>query len=204
MQFYISKVYFREKENKFLLGLDRSFIAKNQLYDDISEIFKYIELHSLDELLGKDLRSERVNCPVRALKYYLDMTKDVKQEKKLLFISFTKGKRTDIHPNTISFWLKSVITACYNTLYLDNKLQTKLNVKAHDVRALASSWAAISGASMKQIMDSCTWKSSNSFITHYLADQTFQCDGWYKISPFIAAQTVVDPKKLKNKSKSKE
>ena len=114
------KVYFKEKENTYLLGLDPNFLSKNQLVDDISEKFKYIELKSLDQFLGKDLRADRVNCPVRALKIYIQRTKELRTEKRKLFVSFYKGKRTDIHPNTISYWLKTVISSCYNITYKEN------------------------------------------------------------------------------------
>ena len=137
-----SKVLFKEKQNLYLLGLDPSFLAKNQLADDISEKFKFIEIKSLKSFLGED----PVYDPVRALTIYLKKSEPMRSDsQKKLFISFLEGKRSDIHANTISAWLKSVISQAYKDVHLNNELQTKLNVKAHDVRALASSWAAISG-----------------------------------------------------------
>ena len=92
----------------------------------------------------------------------------------------------------------------YQTVHLDNDLQARLNVKAHDIRALAASWAAIAGTvSLQQILEACTWKSPNSFISYYSADQAFENEGSYRLPPFMAANAFVDPRTLRNKAISK-
>ena len=52
---------------------------------------------------------DRTLCPVRALRYYLDQTKDLRGSQSLLFISFKKGHTSDIRPATLSSWLKQTI-----------------------------------------------------------------------------------------------
>ena len=80
-------------------------------------------------------------CPVRALFEYmrrseaLGLTKD----KKKLFVSLFKGKTTEISKPTISNWIKETIVTCYK---LANNTQLEFtNVKAHQVRAMAASFA---------------------------------------------------------------
>ena len=52
-------------------------------------------------------------CPVRALRYYLDRTSDLRQNKELVFVSFKKGFGKDISPATISSWIKQTVILCY-------------------------------------------------------------------------------------------
>ena len=105
--------------------------------------------------------------PVRALRYYLDMTSDLRQNKELVFVSFKKGFDKDISPAPIS-WIKQTLIQCYEPS--DHEALTLLQVKAHDVRAFAASKAFQSGVSLEQILSACHWKSHNNFTKFYLKD----------------------------------
>ena len=72
-------------------------------------------------------------CPVQALRYYLDRTKDLRGSRSLLFISFKKGHTSDIRPATLSSWLKQTILLCYKQA--DQQALDLVQVKAHDIRA---------------------------------------------------------------------
>ena len=43
-------------------------------------------------------------------------------------------------------------------------------VRAHDTRAVSSSWALLNGASLKEIQQAAFWSNPNSFISCYLKD----------------------------------
>ena len=86
-------------------------------------------------------------CPIRALRYYLDKTKDLRENKHLLFISFKDGFFKDIQRSTISSWLKQLLFWHMKVL-----TQTLSNVKAHDVRSMAASLAFKGGVSLNQIL----------------------------------------------------
>ena len=70
--------------------------------------FEHLKEASLKHLtfktvtLDKSLKGDRSLCPVRALRYYLDRTSDLRQNKELVFVSFKKGFDKDISPTTIS------------------------------------------------------------------------------------------------------
>ena len=81
----------------------------------------------------------------RALRYYLDRTSDLRQNKELVFVSFEKGFDKDISPPTISSWIKQTVILCYELS--DQEALTLHQVKAHDVRAFAASEAFQSGVS---------------------------------------------------------
>ena len=81
-------------------------------------------------------------CPVRALRYYLDRTKDLRAGKDLVFVSFRKSFQKDIVPATVSSWIKQTVL-CYQLS--DHEAQTIHQVRAHDVRAFAASKAFKAG-----------------------------------------------------------
>ena len=50
---------------------------------------------------------------LRALRYYLDRTSDLRQNKELVFVSFRKEFDKDISPSTISSLIKQTVILCY-------------------------------------------------------------------------------------------
>ena len=72
-------------------------------------------------------KEERTVCPVRALPYYLDRTKDLIQGKELLFVSSQK----DFVPDTVSSWIKQTVFLCDQLS--DEDAQRLHQVRAHDV-----------------------------------------------------------------------
>ena len=72
-----------------------------------------VVIPALAPTLDKSLKEDRCLCPVRALRYYLDKTQDLRQGKELVFVSFKKGFNKDISPATISSWIKQTMILCY-------------------------------------------------------------------------------------------
>ena len=131
-------------------------------------------------------------CPVRALRYYLDRTKDLRGSRYLLFISFKKGHTSDIKLATLSSWLKQTILLCYKQA--DQQALDMVQVKAYDIRAFAASKAFYSGVSVDQIMQACHWKAHNTLTNFYLKDLTWSDnDNNMYLGPIVAAQQVLDP-----------
>ena len=91
-----------------------SFLSKNQLAKEVqTECVAPVVIPALAPTLDKSLKSDRSLCPVRALRYYLDRTSDIRQDKELVFVSFKKGFDKDISPATISSWIKQTVILCY-------------------------------------------------------------------------------------------
>ena len=131
-------------------------------------------------------------CPVRALRYYLDRTKDLRGSRSLLFISFKKGHTSVIRPATLSSWFKQTILLCYKQA--DQQALDLVQVKAHDIQAFAASKAFYGGVSVDQIMQACHWKAHNTFTNFYLKDLTWSDnDNNLYLGPVVAAQQVLDP-----------
>ena len=68
-----------------------SFLSKNQLAKEGPDSVAPVVIPALAPSLDRSLKGDRSLCPVRALRYYLDRTADLRQNKELVFVSFKKG-----------------------------------------------------------------------------------------------------------------
>ena len=146
---------------KVALFPSSDFIAKNQLAREGSQSVSPVTIPALTTIVDRQFKEDRTLCPVRALRYYLDQTKDLRGSRSLLFISFKKGHT----------WLKQTILFCYKQA--DQQALDLVQVKAHDIRAFAASKAFYGGVSVDQIMQACHWKADNTFTNFYLKDLTW-------------------------------
>ena len=165
-----------------------SFLSKNQLAKEGPDSVAPVVIPALAPTLDKSLKGDRSLCPVRALRYYLDRTSDLRQNKELVFVSFKKGFDKDISPATVSSWIKQTVILCYELS--DQQALTLHQVKAHDVRAFAASKAFQSGISLDQILSACHWKSHNTFTQFYLKDVAWADSELFHLGPIVAAQQV--------------
>ena len=177
---------------KVALFPSSDFIAKNQLAREGSQSVSPVTIPALTTIVDRQFKEDRTLCPVRALRFYLDRTKDLRGSRSLLFISFKKGHTSDIRPATLSSWLKQTILLCYKQA--DQQALDSVQVKAHDIRAFAASKAFYGGVSVDQIMQACRWKAHNTFTNFYLKDLTWSdTDNNMYLGPVVAAQQVLDP-----------
>ena len=163
-----------------------SFLSKNQLAKEGPDSVAPVVISALAPTLDRSLKSDRFLCPVRALRYYLDRTSDLRQNKAVVFVSFKKGFDKDISPATISSWIKQTVMLCYELS--DQEAHTLHQVKAHDVRAFAASKAFQSGVSLEQILSACHWNSHDTFTQFYLKDVAWADSELYYLGPVVAAQ----------------
>ena len=162
-----------------------SFLSKNQLAKEGPDSVAPAVIPALAPSLDRSLKDNRSLCPVRALRYYLDRTTDLRQNlKELVFVSFKKGFDKDISPATISSWIKQTVILCYELS--DQEALSLHQVKAHDVRAFAASKAFQSGISLDQILSACHWKSHNTFTQFYLKDVAWADSELFHLGPVVA------------------
>ena len=105
----------RHQENWSQVSLypSPSFLSKNQLARDRPACVASVVIPALAPSLDKSLMEDKSLCPVRALRYYLDRTKELRKGKDLVFVSFRKSFHKDIVPSTISSWMKQTVLLCY-------------------------------------------------------------------------------------------
>ena len=167
------------------------FIAKNQLAHEGAQSVSPVVIPALTTIVDRQFKQDKSLYPVRALRYYLDRTKDLRGDRSLLFISFKKGHSTDIRPATLSSWLKQTFLWCYKQA--DQQALDLVQVKAHDIGAFAASKAFYGGVSVDQIMQACHWKAHNTFTNFYLKDLTWaDNDNNLYLGPVVTAQQVLD------------
>ena len=172
---------------------DPQFVAKTQLNSRGGEVLNSVTIKALTKILGDDMQDDRSLCAVRAVRYYLKATKDIRKNRQKLFIAYRKGypDTQEIHLNTVSGWLKKTILLAYDTASEEDTQVT--GVKAHQVRAMAASWALHSRASLEDIMQACSWKSANTFTSFYLKDMALQRDEMFHLGPVVAASHTAGP-----------
>ena len=191
-----NKIKYDRSDDSYSLGICPSFVAKNQVTRNLNEALRNIKIVGLRKRVCPDMIQERSLCPVRALCYYLNRTKnlrDINQRK--LFISFQENFKKDICANTISGWIKHVIKDAYDREIPEQDLK-KLNITAHSVRSVSVSWAATGGASLDQILEACQWQSETSFSSFYLKEVSWNHKNT-EIPQFVAAQKIVQPNLMK-------
>ena len=185
-----SSLSYKENWSQVTLAPSTAFLAKNQLASDGPAAIKPVVIPALKPQLDRSLTQDRSLCPVRALKYYLDRTKDLKKNKNLLFVAIKEGFTRDISRATISSWLKQTILLAYESS--DSESQQLYQVKAHDVRSMAASLAFRVGISLNEILEACFWKSHNTFTNFYLKDLCWHKGQILKLGPIVSAQHVID------------
>ena len=167
-----------------------SFISKNHLAKEGPACVAPVIIPALAPSLDRSLKEDRSLCPVRALRYYLDKTKDLRSGKELVFVSFRKSFQKDIVPATVSSWIKQAIVLCYQMS--DQQAQQLHQVRAHDVCAFAASKAFQGGVPLDQVLAACHWKSHNTFTQFYLKDLAWVDSDVYHLGPVVAAQQIRD------------
>ena len=88
------------------------FIAKNQLAREGPQSISPVIIPSL-KCDQDSQNTDILLCPVRALKCYLDRTKDSRSSRQLFFVSYMVGHSKDIQCSTSSSWIKNTIQFCY-------------------------------------------------------------------------------------------
>ena len=168
---------------------DMNFVAKTELANKGVSVLQSITIKALSTIVGSDLPEDLTLCPVRALRIYLNRTDGIRSDKqKKLFIAFKAGHSQDIHRNTISGWIKKAIVTAHDIASPDT--QQLYRVKAHEVRALSTSWAFLRNISLDHIMHAGTWKHHTTFTSYYLKDLTRIKGDMMCLGPLVTAQVI--------------
>ena len=175
---------FSNLDGSLILRTQLGFLAKNQLPSRAPDS---ITIPKLSNLCRKSDNFNRMLCPVRADKIYLDKTKSLRKHRKRLFIP-TQGDQ-DLKKSTISSWVKYAIKHAYDSITMNpNRL---FKPRAHELRALSASWAHMNFIPLEEVLKFAVWSRSSLFDSHYLRDFREQTENLMAMGPIIAAQKVV-------------
>jgi hypothetical protein len=154
-------VQFSKDDFTYTLKFLPEFRAKNQKETIFS---KPIVIKNLYRITDDE---DRFNCPVRCLKRYLKVTQQNRRSKRRLFLPLRKGAEKDLTKNTLSIWIRNLISEAY----LDAKLPIpKSASKTHEIRKISTSTGFALNLSLESLMEAAYWYSDNTFCNHYLRD----------------------------------
>ena len=107
------------------------------------------------------ISEDKLWCPIRALKYYVDRTKSHRKHDQLFLTC--KDPFVPASKDTVSRWIVNAIKAAGQEAMVDSAL-----LHAHDTRGISTSWALFAGLPQADILKAAYWSSPNSFISYYL------------------------------------
>ena len=142
------------------------FLTKNQ-----SESFSPPDIFVPDIKSFSSVPDDKLWCPVRALKWYINRTKPLRAACSQLFISTTLPYGPASR-DTIARWLVSAISASTHA----PPAGATGSARAHDIRAASTSWAFFKGIPIGDIIQAACWKTPNTFTECYLKD-VLQAEG---------------------------
>ena len=155
-------------------------------------LMREVTISSLHEITDGD-PDEMLLCPVRMLRRYGEVTATLRGDGSALFLPINSAapRARPVTANTVSAWIKAVIKDAHETLgEADLKLAGR---SAHEVRALAASWAEFNNISLTDIMSNCSWKTPTIFSTFYYRNVASYEEAMKVIGPVVAAGSVVRP-----------
>ena len=172
---------FNQSDGSVSLIVQPWFLAKNQLPsicpDPIPSLAWTCNREHVDRLL----------CPITTLKFYLKMTSSYHKNRTRLFLPIKDNQ--DISKASVSRWVSYTIKLAYRKLTCRDI--SFLKIKAHEVRALSSSWALFNKVLLSEILRAVVWNQSSTFAKFYLRDISQQTDNLYTFGPIVVAQKVV-------------
>ncbi len=183
-------VFFATSGDYMTLSISPAFISKVRLRHGGGEATKPIRIPALKPILSSGMAKSLAMCPVRCLKTYLKRTKSLVRNRKLLFLGTQKNRVKDITKSTFSGWIKSLILYCYQNP--SSQAAKQLSIRTHDLRGIGATMVFKGTPCLSDLLEAGTWKTDNTFLSHYLKDLSeINSDNLKKIGPIVAARHVI-------------
>jgi len=163
------------------------FVNKTQIRTQGATKLDSFKIPSLYDFVGPDLPKDQKLCPVRALKAYRARTQNMR-EGKHLFISHRPEHKGDIHRNTVSGWIRKLLTYIYKNAK-DDTLRLA-GTSTHAIRGMAATLAYRGGVDLEEVLRACSWSSQTTFTDFYLKDVSVVQDNLSALGPLAVAQSV--------------
>ena len=165
-----------------VLFYDPFFRAKTESVSN--PIPRSIIVPSLSDFAG-DL-PERVQCPVRAIKFLRKAARSASFIPSRLFVSPRNLERA-MSKNAMSFYLRQLIVD-------SGAVSSARPPRAHDIRGIATSLNYYSNLSLSSLMQVATWKSNRVFASRYLKEVSATQDNIQQFGPLVIAGGRLQPK----------
>ena len=133
------------------------------------------------------------NCPVRALRYYyryLTEHPELRKDRRRLFVPIKDNNAgKELSAATISRWICTTIVISHAAI--QNSKSLSGSVKAHEVRAVATSLQLFNKVDLQAVLKAGRWSSGGTFTSFYLRDLCPQADSLRRTGPLVAAGNIV-------------
>ena len=133
------------------------------------------------------------NCPVRALRYYnryLTEHPELRKDRRHLFVPIKDHYASkELSASTISRWICTTIVDSHGAIQSSRNLSG--SVKAHKVRAVATSLQLFNKVDLHSVMKAGRWSSGGTFTSFYLRDLCPQADSLQRAGPIVAAGDIL-------------
>jgi hypothetical protein len=156
--------------------------------EDTQRALATVTVMSLCETVDDRMSDDKKLCPIRALRYYLQRTSQHRRTTKKLFVS-TLAPFQGISASTLSKWITNTVRICYAHATGGNRALAQ--IRAHDLRGFATTWAFKNSVPLLEVMKVGTWKKHTTFTDFYLKDLTSLQNGLRSLGTLSVAQHKV-------------
>ena len=145
------------------VGYVPGFVPKNAR---INYAGKTIVIPKFEDMASCE--EEVMMCPVRAVKCYrrrMDLLR--KEGEKRLFVTYGSGDKqgAGASKKTLARWITETIKFAYSNA--SEETRRLMNIKAHSVRAAATTYAILKGVEVRHILEAADWATPTTFIDYY-------------------------------------
>ena len=134
---------------------------------------------------------ERVQCPVRAIKFLRKAARSASYIPSRLFVSPRNPERA-MSKNAMSFYLRQIIVD-------SGAMSSSCPPRAHDIRGIATSLNYYSNLSLSNLMQVATWKSNRVFASRYLKEVSATRDNIRQFGSLVIAGDRLHPRPPQHK-----
>nr|XP_033816328.1 uncharacterized protein LOC117367657 [Geotrypetes seraphini]XP_033816329.1 uncharacterized protein LOC117367657 [Geotrypetes seraphini] len=120
-------------------------------------------------------RLHTLDC-ARALRLYLDRTVTRRRPSQLFLSIRPTSSPRPVSKLTLSSWITQLIAYCYASASGPALQEIPPHVTAHDLRAMATTWANLRLAPLHEICRAATWSRIHTFAKHYCLDVESSAD----------------------------
>lgn len=161
------------------------FIAKTESASN--PLPREFRIKSLTVVVGRE-DEERLLCPVRAINFLKERTREITPKPRNLFVS-PSDRSKPLSKNALSYLLRETILQAHQSL--DEDHMRPLRVRAHDIRGIAASLNLWRNRSVSSVLEAASWKTPSVFVNHYLRDVERTDGDTFSLGPIVAAGDIV-------------
>ena len=187
LRFDQNYIQFKPKGAGVTLYFSPEFMRKNQKPNQVNALWYIPGVPTGKSEFGA------LNCPVRALRYYhrhLTEHPELRKDRRHLFVP-VKDNNTgkELSASIISRWICTTIVDCHAAI--QNSRNLSGSVKAHEVRAVATSLQLFNKVDLHCVMKAGRWSSGGTFTSFYLRDLYPQADSLQRAGPIVVAGDII-------------